>query len=112
MPVAVAYASGSPGTGTSRTTFEYSPYLLVKPQAMWPLLPATSDGVPGNVTPTSSNPSAAASTRRDLYHVLGTRSPKCMSFAINAAPWAVLDPATAQLLLPAGSSGRASVSGG
>src|SRR4030095_15602041 len=78
------------------------PSLFVKPQATWVLLPTTTAGDPGSVTPVTScfpAPSDQASVAR--YQVLGTPMPRCMSSARSGAPLAVWAPATAQLLLPA-----------
>src|ERR1700733_13797646 len=71
---------------------------------MCPFDPATSSGVPGRVTPFRSSAAvvpSAGSCRRAWYHTGGTRSPRCISFAMSAAPLVVRLPATAPLLLPA-----------
>ena len=68
------------------------------------LLPTTTPKVPGRVTPVTSSAGASADgickTSRAWYQVLGRLSPRCMSLASNAAPLAVREPCSAQLLLP------------
>ena len=70
----------------------------MKPHAIRPLLPAITKGAPGNITPVTGGPPATASEA--WYQMFGTDRPRCMSFATSAAPSAVRDPASAQLLLP------------
>src|SRR5258705_3807468 len=68
------------------------------------LLPVTSAGTPGSVTPTRtcrSDGFAASGHSIDArYHVFGTRMNRCMSLATMALPSADNAPDTAQLLLP------------
>ena len=86
------------------TRSDQSPWELVKPHATRPLLPATTIGAPGRVTPmrrcSSPQPSCPGQTSMARYHVLGIAIPRCMSLATIALPWPVREPATAQLLLP------------
>ena len=80
-------------------------WALVKPHATRPLLPTTTAGVPGSVTPTTCRvpPGAPGSGQRSTARnqMCGTRRPRCMSSASRAPPWEVCAAATAQLLLPA-----------
>src|SRR6476661_8768029 len=88
-----------------------SPSLLVNPHATRPLLPTTSHGRPGSVTPVrrrAGRPGSAAIVYEARYQIDGTPIARCMSLATRAAPVDVCAPSTAQLLLPAlnaGSSG-------
>src|SRR5208282_88655 len=96
---------------------DQSPCVLVKPQAIRPLLPTTIPGPPGTVTPTAFlrlKPLSSGHSRQTRYQILGTRKCKCMSFATQARSSSVLDPARAQLLLPAtkSSSSRHGVGSG
>src|SRR6185295_11708004 len=80
-----------------------SPCELVKPHATCVLLPTTTEGTPGSVTPIRRwgdvlGPSCHSSDAR--YHVFGTRTVRCMSLARSARPSPVRRPETAQLLLP------------
>src|SRR5271170_4286932 len=84
-----------------------SPVELVKPHATSPLLPATSHGPPGSVTPVRRCARVSRHTIAARYQVLGADSPRCMSLATIAPPSAVRHPATAQLLLPRASSSAA-----
>src|SRR6516225_3521977 len=77
-----------------------SPSELVKPHATSPLLPATSEGTPGSVTPVRRRDGEFVHTIDARYQMFGTESPRCMSLATIAPPSAVSRPATAQLLLP------------
>ena len=83
---------------------DQSPCVLVNPQAIRPLLPTTIPGPPGTVTPTARRravPFSSGHSRQALYQMLGTRRCRCISLATHARLSAVLDPARAQLLLPA-----------
>src|SRR5215470_10114923 len=81
-----------------------SPSELVKPHATSPLLPATSQGTPGSVTPVRRRDRESFHTIDARYQMFGTDSPRCMSLATIAPPSAVSRLATAQLLLPRQSS--------
>jgi hypothetical protein len=70
---------------------------LVKPQAILPVLPATSMGAPGSVTPVSLCPGHLSDMR---YQMFGTPRWRCMSFATSAPPPAARAPATAKLFEP------------
>ncbi len=100
-PSGVRYASAFLGSGSSTTRSAQSPWLFVKPQATWPLLPTTTKPEPGSITPvTRRSAPAASNTSEARYQVFGTPRPRCMSSASSAPPWVVWLPATAQLLLP------------
>src|SRR5262245_97660 len=84
-----------------------SPCELVKPHATCVLLPTTTAGTPGSVTPINRCGGALASSCHSSdarYHVFGTRTVRCMSLASRARPSLVSRPDTAQLLLPIDSS--------
>src|SRR2546428_1803926 len=81
-----------------------SPTELVKAQARSPLLPATSDGTPGSVTPVRRRGRVSRQTIDARYQMFGVDRPRCISFATMAPPSVVRRPATAQLLLPRASS--------
>src|SRR5271155_4857401 len=81
-----------------------SPVELVKPHATSPLLPATSQGTPGSVTPARRCARVSRHAIAARYQMLGADRPRCMSLATTAPPPAVRRPATAQLLLPRASS--------
>ena len=62
---------------------------FVNPQAIRPVLPATSAGVPGSVTPVSSWPGHLSDIR---YQMFGTPRCRCMSLATIAGPPAARAP--------------------
>src|SRR5271165_4627647 len=70
---------------------------FVYPQAIRPVLPATSVGAPGRVTPVSLCPGQARDIR---YQMFGTPRCRCMSFATMAEPPAEWSPDTAKLFEP------------
>src|SRR5262249_56413474 len=78
--------------------------VLVKPQATSPLLPATSEGTPGSVTPATWRGRESCQAVDARYQMFGVARPRCMSLAMMAPPSLVRRPATAQLLLPRASS--------
>src|SRR5271157_3749377 len=97
---------------------DQSPPELVRPQAMWPLLPMTIAGAPGKVAPVTCRGTGRASAsgprsssgriNEARYQVLGTPSRRCMSLATIAVPFEDRGAATAQLLLAAKRVSRSS----
>ncbi|CAJ6154944.1 Uncharacterised protein [Burkholderia pseudomallei] len=69
---------------------------------MRPLLPTTTAGRPGSVTPTTraAGPAPPPSLNIARYQMFGRPNDRCMSSPTIAAPLAVRLPASAQLLLP------------
>src|SRR5262245_50722949 len=99
-PDGVRYRSGSRGSGSISTRSLQSPPVLVNPHATEPLLPTTTLGSPGSVTPVMVSESRPLTTSDARYQMFGTLIARCMSLPTSAPPVAVLAPATAQLLLP------------
>src|SRR5205807_1126900 len=91
-------------SGSTMTRSLQSPTELVKAHARSPLLPATSDGTPGSVTPVRRRGRVSRQTIDARYQMFGVDRPRCMSLATMAPPSPVRRPATAQLLLPRASS--------
>src|SRR5580658_10168664 len=103
-PLAVVSSLSPTAVHGTRVTLIQLPALLVNPQAMWVLDPATSSGAPGSVAPVRSRggtESVPATRSRAWYQTAGTRCERCMSLATSAAPVLVTRPVNAQLLLPA-----------